>query len=261
MQLIGEKVQHSVFGAGVVTAIQSGTLTVKFADCQKMFLYPDAFTNFLVLDNQDLQKEILSVIEVREEKAHKQEMIEEAKWRKEANLKNMRISSRSQADFDIAPQNVQECFQSWSVSTGTYASGYSKGEPRIPDRMKPNSMCLLTVRPEGKPEAERIITGLFMTEDTFEGKECEEGIINAHPEYRRQLNENQCLKFWPFVTEEENKKKWGNTTLKYLPNTTGEQILSKVRTVLKETDQGPLAEEFYQYYCRLNRLQPTKIGK
>ena len=261
MQLIGQKVQHQVFGTGVVTEKQDSTLKVKFPAGEKMFLYPDAFTNFLVLNNQELQGKILSAIKLRQEKEHEQEMIAEEKWRIEANLRNMRISGRAQAIFDIKPQELQKCFENWNVSAGTYSSGYSKGEPRVPDRMKPNSMCVLTVRPEGRPESERVVMGMFMAEDTFEGSACEDGLISAHPQYRLQLEKDQRVLFWPYVTEEENKKKWGNTTLKYLPNTTAEKILSEVRVRLRNTDREELAEEFYQYYCRLNRLQPTKIGK
>ena len=257
MQIIGEKVQHTVFGIGEITAKQNATMTVSFPSGDKMFLYPDAFTNFLVLVDQDKQKEILDAIEVRDEKEHQKEMIAQEKWRKEVNLRNMRISVKSQAVFDVKLQDIPELFESWSVSTGVYASGYSKGEPRIPDRMKPNSACLITVRPQGGAEADREILGIFMAEDTFEGKDCDDGLIHAHPEYRLQLKEP--VKFWPYVTDQENKKKWGNTTLKYMANTIVEKILSDVRKALRPTEQRELAEEFYQYYCRLNRLQATKI--
>ncbi|MFR7894444.1 MAG: hypothetical protein ACLU38_10630, partial [Dysosmobacter sp.] len=47
-----------------------------------------------------------------------------------------------------------------------------KGEPRIPEHLQPNSMCLLTERPKGCSEAERRIVGAFMVEDDFIGTCC-----------------------------------------------------------------------------------------
>ena len=55
-------------------------------------------------------------------------------------LRNMKISANSQAAFHITAAQEQDVFSAWTVFTGTYLSRPSKGEPRIPDRMKPNSV-------------------------------------------------------------------------------------------------------------------------
>lgn len=248
MQLIGQKVEHQVFGLGVVTDRKDATLTVQFSEGEKMFLYPDAFSQFLSFENQDMQGQMLGAIERRRQQEHEQEVQAQKQWRKEVTLKNMRISNRAQGAFSLTEEELRTAFSQWQVPTGTYSSGYSKGEPRVPDRMKANSMCILTVRPEGKPESEREIAGFFMVEDTFEGKECGEGVISAHPAYRIQLSSR--IPFWRYVTLEESKQKWGNTTLKYLLNATGEAILRSVRR------EKPELDGFYQYYCKLNHIEP-----
>lgn len=99
-------------------------------------------------------------------------------------LENLKLSPQSQAVFHIDAEAHEAVFSSWTVSTGCYLSGYSKGEPRIPERLQPNSMCLLTERPRGCSEAERRIVGAFMVEDDFIGTCCTDGTIQAHPTHR-----------------------------------------------------------------------------
>ena len=43
MNLIGEKVINAKFGIGTITSIDSGYMTVQFAEKISKFKYPDAF--------------------------------------------------------------------------------------------------------------------------------------------------------------------------------------------------------------------------
>lgn len=253
MQLIGQTVRHQVFGNGIVTDKREGTLTVSFPVGEKMFLYPDAFSKYLVLQNTQMQGKILDGIKAQKEAAQKREQAAEAKWVHESRLRHMKISPRAQGVFNIRQDEEEQVFSQWCVSTGTYLSGLSKGEPRIPDRMKPNSMCILTVRPDGAPETQRRITGVFMVGDEFNGSKCADGIIRSHPEYRLRLTSSPL--FWPYITQYTAKQKWGNTTFKYIQNSIGEKILCDLR------EQSEQAEAFYQYYCRLNQLPPSPAKK
>ena len=51
MQLQGQTVKHKLFGNGVVDGFSNEIITVKFAQGSKRFIYPDAFTRFLTLEN------------------------------------------------------------------------------------------------------------------------------------------------------------------------------------------------------------------
>lgn len=164
-------------------------------------------------------------------------------------LENLKLSPQSQAVFHIDPEQHETVFSSWTVSTGCYLSGYSKGEPRIPDRLQPNSMCLLT---------ERRIVGAFMVEDDFIGTCCTDGTIQAHPTYRIQLPPERQPLFWPYVAKEPEKQRWGKTAFKYMSNRTGEKILFDYKENTFTADEKSLAERFYRYYCKLNRL-PSRI--
>ena len=254
MQLIGQTVNHEVFGKGVVTGRDQQTMTVHFPEGNKMFLYPEAFSKYLVAQNRELQDLILSKYHAQEEARLAKERAELARWEKEAALRNRKIPSRSQGVFDIQPDALKDAFASWTVSTGTYLSGYSKGDPRIPDRMGPNSLCLMTVRRPGTVEAQRQIVGMFMAPEDFDGSACEDGRITAHPKYRLQLPADRSIPFWPYITSVSSKQKWGNTVFKYLPNELGEQILRDLRGSCPDSQT---VRDFYDYFCTLNHLDPV----
>ncbi len=57
--IINQKVRHTVFGNGTVLAMTDKYLTVLFDNGiygEKVFVYPDCFESFLVLDDETLQE-------------------------------------------------------------------------------------------------------------------------------------------------------------------------------------------------------------
>ena len=251
MQLIGQTVQHEVFGKGTVTSREQNILTVHFSQGNRSFLYPEAFSKYLVAQNQDLQQRILDLFHAQQQEQEAKEHAEMEKWEKETALRSLHIPTRSQCAFDIAPQ--EDIFASWQLSPGCYLSGLSKGEPRIPDRMGPNSLCVLTRVADGESEAQRKIIGLAMADDTFSGADCTDGVIPTHRIYRMALNPEDQPLFWPFFTADPAKRKWGKTVMKYLPNETGELILRRICAGQKTE----AATAFYHYFCELNHLEPS----
>ena len=49
MQLLGQPVRHNAFGTGVITGLSGNIITIDFAQGEKRFQYPDAFSRFLTL--------------------------------------------------------------------------------------------------------------------------------------------------------------------------------------------------------------------
>ena len=233
-------------------------ITVCFSAGEKKFIYPDAFSNFLILKNADAQKKIQHLLDVREEERETELKELQEQQEKKHMLENLKLSPQSQAVFHIDAEAHEAVFSSWTVSTGCYLSGYSKGEPRIPERLQPNSMCLLTERPRGCSEAERRIVGAFMVEDDFIGTCCTDGTIQAHPTHRIQLPQERQPLFWPYVVKEPEKQRWGKTAFKYMSNRTGEKILFDRKENAFTADEKSRADRFYRYYCKLNRL-PSRI--
>ena len=61
MQLLGQPVRHNAFGTGVITGLSGNIITIDFAQGEKRFQYPDAFSRFLTLKDAGKQNEIRAV--------------------------------------------------------------------------------------------------------------------------------------------------------------------------------------------------------
>ena len=78
------EVNHKSFGKGVVVSYQGKYMTVRFENTQKIFVYPDAFENFLTLADGTVSEEIM--IDIDAVKRAKQVIIDK---KKEENIRAM----------------------------------------------------------------------------------------------------------------------------------------------------------------------------
>ena len=77
-------VNHKTFGKGTVVSSQGKYMTVKFENAQKIFVYPDAFENFLTLADGTVSEEI--GIDLEAARRARQAIIDN---KKEENLRAM----------------------------------------------------------------------------------------------------------------------------------------------------------------------------
>lgn len=56
MDITGIKVKHKAFGTGTVASVSGEHLIVSFDIGEKTFIYPDAFFNFLSVDDVEVHK-------------------------------------------------------------------------------------------------------------------------------------------------------------------------------------------------------------
>ena len=77
-------VKHKSFGSGVVVSFKGRYMTVKFNTLTKVFVYPDAFENFLTLLDGSISEEILN--DIKASKKAKEDILN---MKKEENLKAM----------------------------------------------------------------------------------------------------------------------------------------------------------------------------
>ena len=84
MTLDNLAVNHKTFGKGTVVSYQGKYMTVKFDKAQKIFVYPDAFENFLTLEDGSVSEEI--IVDIRAVKEARQAIIDK---QKEENLRAM----------------------------------------------------------------------------------------------------------------------------------------------------------------------------
>lgn len=255
MNIIGQPIKHKTFGPGIVTAFTGEIITVCFQDSEKKFIYPDAFKNFLVLKDQKIQQSIERLMGDREAAMQQKKLMEQAEHGRRQKLLNFKVAANSHAVFNIPPEQTENVCRTYTVSTGKYLSGYSKGKPRIADRMKPNSVCLLTECANGQTEKERKIIGAFLVREDFFGADVHDGIIKGNPQYRLLVPAGYQMPFWKYMNQNAPPR-WGNTAFKYCSGDTINQILSKLVEIFKTTAQKKSAIDFYRYFCKINSLRP-----
>ena len=174
---------------------------------------------------------------------------------RKSEIRTMKISQDGQAVFCLAPWQSEKIFLEGKIATGSYRTGQRKGEPRIPVRLMPNSMCILTEYAPDQPESERRITGLAMLPETFVGQQCEDGWLRLHPQYRLMLDVAHRPLFWQNTGKDPHKQHWGNT-FQYMANKSGERILFALIANLPSGPKKQRARAFYEYYCKMNRIEP-----
>ena len=270
MNLLNEEITHKVFGEGDIVEQDDSFITIEFDDDIKKFVYPDAFGKFITLKNRDTAKSLKKVISKREtEKEELEQKRKEEKERKALEqrrmekLKNHKIHESSQIVFWLDEEEQQNEFMVWQVSTGMIQSGKNKGEPNKPARLLPNSAALLTARKSDKPETERQILGLYMVSETFTGDLNEDGVVPAHSEFRIKLTEQEAEKmlFWNYYVNKNypHRMAWNSGKYRYFDNIWTAQILKDIIALKTEEEEIKAAENFLEYFCRMNILDMDSI--
>ena len=255
MNLIAKKVRHIKFGEGIVTDKRGDIIEIAFSGSNKKFHFPDAFYKFITCMDSEIQTGIETILndtlEIERQKEERERMEQERIQR----IQQLKVSANSQAAFGLIENSESEVLKTWSICTGKYISGNSKGKPRVPNRLRLNSACLLTELPDGMKEKERRIIGAFMVQDDFEGKKCEDGIINSHDVYRIFLNKTkEELLFWDYFESNTKNLKWGNTEMKYFSNACMQKVLDDMKKVVRDEERYKILEYFYEYFCKVNKL-------
>ena len=94
-------IKHVTFGKGVVTDWNGNVIIVCFSAGEKKFIYPDAFSNFLILKNADAQKKVQHLLDVREEERETELKELQEQQEKKHMLENLKLLPQSQAVFHI----------------------------------------------------------------------------------------------------------------------------------------------------------------
>lgn len=69
MDILNEKVEHIMFGSGVITEMNKNKISIQFQEKigTKMFIYPDAFEKFLKVSNPALENNIMEELRNKKE--------------------------------------------------------------------------------------------------------------------------------------------------------------------------------------------------
>lgn len=266
MNLINKEVTHTRFGKGSVVKHNDSIIEIHFAMENKKFVFPDAFGKHLKLHDKSSADLIGKVLQ---EKRMEQEKEEEIRLqRKEQQLrlqheklltKNHKLHPESQLAFWCEAEEQSQVFTEWKAFTGVIKSGNNKGTPKKPTRIFQNSVVLLTARDSSMPEKDRRILGVYMVNEDFIGKFCEDGYIPAHSEYRLQLTEHESdrMPFWKYCVNEKSPHKmtWNTGKYRYFDNVCMAQILLDIVSLKSDTPEQKLAQNFFEHFCKINRIR------
>ena len=130
--------------------------------------------------------------------------------------------------------------------------------------MSPNSACLITKRKEDMKEEDRKILGVFLANESFDGRECEDGYISAHPEYRVQLTreESDKMLFWNYYLDENDPTNtvWNSGRQRYFDNTWMAQILRDIVSLRENPEEKKDAKTFFDHFCKLNFINQDELA-
>jgi len=274
MNLINKEVLHKHFGKGNIIELTDSCIEIQFASGSKRFVFPDAFGTYLTMVDKRAEASIKRLKAKREEELKKEELLLEQEklerqeeimrlLHREKLLKNLKIHPSSQAAFWCDEEEQGRVFTDWRVTTGFIKSGSKKGKIATMNRLNKNSACVFTSRLSGNSEKDRCILGLYMVNEDFIGKLCEDGIIPAHPEYRIQLTpeESRKMLFWKYYKNDKypNKITWNAGKYRYMDNIWVAQILKDIILLKSDPDEKKSAKRFLDYYCDLNRIEAKEL--
>lgn len=274
MNLVNKKVLHKTFGKGNVINYSDSYIQVNFKSGDKRFVFPDAFKKYITFVDQQATNLVDEKIEKKLEKRRKAELKLETERALEEEqqqylldqkrfLKGGKVHAKIQSVFSCETDEEDKIFTEWKVFTGEIKSGKNKGKPRKLARMNQNSACLFTKRDDNIAEGDRQVLGVFMAEEFFDGRSCEDGFINAHPEYRIHLTESESEKilFWNYYFDEKshNKTVWNSGKQRYFDNIMMAQILRDIVSLREKTEEQEDAQEFFNHFCKFNFINPNEL--
>lgn len=276
MNLINEKVTHERFGMGSIVKHNDSSIEINFASENKKFVFPDVFGKHLKLHNKMVANSLEKIIQKKEMERKEEE------WKKEAEkelqqkkqelrleheklMKNHKLHPESQMVFWCDTEERNRSFSEWKVFSGVIKSGNNQGKPNKPIRLHQNSAVLLTAIDSMKPEKDRRILGVYMVNEEFIGKLCEDGFIPAHSEYRLQLTEQESdqMLFWKYYVNEKfpHKMTWNTGKYRYFENLWMAQILHDIVSLKSEPKEREQAQQFFEHFCKMNQITEQELPK
>lgn len=261
MDLMNRTVRHELFGEGTIVQWDDAVVSVQFGSTEKKFVFPDAFREHLILTDKTSMQYVNKILSKADREVQLKRERDSYEAEKRKVLQSLPMHEKSQAVFGLVENRMQDVLDSWSVFAGNYCSGHNRGKPRVPSRIYPNSACLLTECGKEDGEEDRTIRGIFMVKEDFIGPDCSDGMIPAHEKYRIILSEDERrqFRFWDYFDRPGNKK-WGLVEIKYVSNLIMACILSDILSVKHSADQLQLREEFFQYFCKLNKINRNQFA-
>ncbi|MGE1115155.1 malate synthase [Priestia megaterium] len=276
MNLINKKVTHERFGMGSIVKYNDSSIEIHFASENKKFVFPDVFGKHLKLHDKRVAHSLEKIIQKKEMKRKEEEWKkeeekklqrkkQELRWGHEKLMKNHKLHPESQVVFWCDTEEQNSSFSEWKVFSGVIKSGNNKGKPTKPIRLHQNSAVLLTAIDSSMPEKDRRILGVYMVNEDFIGKLCEDGYIPAHSKYRLQLTEQESdqMLFWEYYENVKfpEKMTWNTGKYRYFDNSWMAQMLLDIVSLKSDPKEREQAQQFFEHFCKMNLITAEELPK
>lgn len=276
MNLINKKVTHKRFGMGSIVKYNDSSIEIHFASENKKFVFPDVFGKHLKLHDKSVANSLEKIIQKKETERKEEEWKkeeekklhrknQELRWGHEKLMKNHKLHPESQMVFWCDTEEQNSSFSEWKVFSGVIKSGNNKGKPTKPIRLHSNSAVLLTAIDSSMPEKDRRILGVYMVNEDYIGKLCEDGYIPAHSKYRLQLTEQESdqMLFWEYYVNGKfpEKMTWNTGKYRYFDNSWMAQMLLDIVSLKSDPKEREQAQQFFEHFCKMNRITAEELPK
>ncbi|RAS81763.1 malate synthase [Priestia endophytica] len=276
MNLINKKVTHERFGMGSIVKYNDSSIEIHFASENKKFVFPDVFGKHLKLHDKSVANSLEKIIQKKETERKEEEWKkeeekklhrknQELRWGHEKLMKNHKLHPESQMVFWCDTEEQNSSFSEWKVFSGVIKSGNNKGKPTKPIRLHSNSAVLLTAIDSSMPEKDRRILGVYMVNEDYIGKLCEDGYIPAHSKYRLQLTEQESdqMLFWEYYVNGKfpEKMTWNTGKYRYFDNSWMAQMLLDIVSLKSDPKEREQAQQFFEHFCKMNQITAEELPK
>ena len=104
-----------------------------------------------------------------------------------------------------------------------------------------------------------------MAPENFNGQSQEDGYIEAHPEHRLRLSEQESEKmlFWKYYKNKRfpDRMTWKSGRQRYFDNLWMAQILKDIVSLKKDPQEKKDAQLFLDYFCKSNHINVAQLPK
>lgn len=165
--------------------------------------------------------------------------------------------------------NGMVCYESvmlrdWAAYAGYTRNGEKRDEPIKLKQVQTNSLAILTTREPNTAEKQRIIFGVFIIDENYEGDNREEGYVTTHSDWKIALLPDEAHKmlFWKYYANGSSPKKphWGTGLFRYLSDEQAIQILRDIVAVRKKQSDKDFAQRFLDHYCTVSKLNKANVA-
>lgn len=171
---------------------------------------------------------------------------------------------------DMCKNDGFVCYESqmlrdWKALAGIVQRGARKGEPMKLNRVQKNSLCVLTTRDPDSRERDRYIFGVFLSDETYEGDNKEEGYVTTKSKYKIKLSYEEAHKmlFWNYHSNDNRPELaiWSSGLHRYFEDAQAIQILQDIAKLKKGTDDEELSKEFLLHFAKINNVDISLVAE